>query len=427
MNPVTFITDEDIYNPDVHARFFTITSDGIVSLKPEYQADGNKNAILPKHLIVPEIVNNVAVSKLAPSIFRKNLAVVNVTIPSFITEIPERCFDGCNKLKNLYGTENIKTISHCAFQSTSCVRLKFPNLESFVKGSENKCTSIFQKCGRLVYIDIGNVTTLPDKTFNECPKLNAVRSKNGLASVGESGFSLAASLKQANLSNLTNIGNAAFLCSGMQYDWDSLQNCTFGADATVKQSNPTDFWSACKSTACENPLPTFLSQNDERWTNRAIGTSGVNYSAGCWMMCHIHTYCGLHNIALSTVEEFENIVNGISPGLLNTFTKYPNNQKAFMESLGLNVVQYSNFDQTVVQALYDALAAGKYAIMSLNGKTSNLSHVVTVYGINEKGELLIADSVARGKDDLSEPTQYTLPFQNVTAENGYPNLFIVSL
>lgn len=442
MNPVTFLTDEDIYNPDVHARYFTITDDGVVSLKPEYRgandrADcpdaisdngsgvaGSMNAYLPKHLIIPEIVDGVAVSSLAKGIFRKNLAVVNVTLPNYITVLPDRCFDGCNKLKNLYGTENIKTIGHCAFQSTSCVRLKFPNLEQFASTSGGSCTSIFQKCGRLVYIDIGNVTALPDKTFNECAKLNAVRSKNSLSSVGANGFSLTATLKQANVSGLTNIGKAAFLCSGMDYDWGSLQNCTFGVDATVKQSNPTDFWSACNFTPCENPLPTFLSQNDARWTNRQIGTSGVKYSAGCLWFCYMHSYCGLHNLALSSVEEFENIAGADLMGIFDTSI---NAEEPILTGLGLSVESNGTFNQSTLQRLYDALAAGGYAIIDLRGKSTSLGHAVIAYGINEKGELLLADSIARGKDDESEPTKYSLPFQKITAQNGSIGLQIVSL
>lgn len=71
---------------------------------------GSKNVELPKHLIIPDIINEKAVCKLAPAIFYGNLAIESVTLPITINEISERCFDGCHNLKNVYNTENIKTI-----------------------------------------------------------------------------------------------------------------------------------------------------------------------------------------------------------------------------------------------------------------------------------------------------------------------------
>ena len=435
-------------NPDVHAKYFTITDDGVVSLKPEYRgattratyADsvsdrgagvaGSKNAELPNHLIIPEIVEGKAVHSLAPAMLCDNLAVESVTLPFTITEISERCFEGCRNLKNVYGTESLKVLGHGAFQKTAIERLKCPGLES-IDG-----TSTFQNCGGLVYADVGNVTTLPDKVFNVCPKLNMVKSTSDITSAGARCFYLTPNLKHADFSGLKNIGQAAFLRSGVDCDWNSLTDCTFGTNATPKQYNPTDFWSACAFTPCENRLPTFLSQGDPRWTDKAIGTSGVAYENGCVLFAIMHIYCGLHNLSLSTAGQMESIINSISPNWLNSYTTKNADIKAHAEGLRLEVDRYGSFvydengnsDNTILQTFYDALAAGKYAIISYQEPTIT-GHAVVAYGINEKGEILIADSNSYQTDNKREATKYALPVSKLISayHNNNYCLHIVSL
>ena len=392
---------------------------------------GSENTKLPKHLIVPEIVDGKAVHSLALAIFRKNLAVESVTLPCTVTEISERCFDGCNNLKNVYGTEHIKVIGSLAFQSTAIGRLKCPNLEQLAG------TSTFQNCGRLVYADLGKITALPAKAFNFCTELTLVKSENRITSVGDRGFYLTANLKNADfIPSLKNIGQVAFLRSGVDYDWASLTGCNFGTDtsyATPMQYNPTDFWSGVAFTPCENPLPTFLSQSDPRWKNRQIGTSGVAYGSGCILMTFMHAYCGLHNIAISSVSEFEQIAG---TDWLNAYSNKNADIEQQAESLGMNVDRYGslvydengNYDNKILKTLYDALAAGKYAIIGYSEPTIS-GHVVVAYGINEKGEILIADSNTYHMDNQAEATKYALPVSKLMAasHNGQYNLHIVSL
>ena len=430
-----------LVDPDIHEAYFTITDDGVVSLKPEYRGagvsvypysvsdmgagvNGSENAKLPPTLVVPEIVNEKAVCSLAVGTFACNLAIENIVLPSTIDEIPKGCFNSCYNMVNLYNTENVKTIQKVAFQHTSIKRLRFPNLESIAD------ISAFQMCGHMVYVDVGKVTSLPDSTFNLCPNMNKVKSEGNITSVGERCFCLTPNLQHLDfVQGLTNIGSAAFLCSGMKYDWSTLTDCTFGTDATPLQYNPTDFWSTCTFTSCENPLPTLLTQNNPKWVDRKIGNSGITYNSGCNVMCAMHIYCGLHGITLSSVTEFEDIVNTINPGHLDTYTQNMNDAKAFMEGLGLTVERYTTYDQAVLQALYDALADGKYATISLVGGSNSLGHVLTVYGINDDGELLLADSYTYRKSALEEPVKYALPYHKLTAPYYYGNyiLHIVSL
>lgn len=418
-----WVSDSDI---NVHADFFVITREGLLALKPEYRgantrtgypyADsdngsgvaGSKNAELPEHLVIPETVNGTAVNRLADGIFLYNTAVKNVTFPSCVEDIPERCFDNCFNLHNLYNTDHVKSVGKTAFQSSSIYRVEFPNLETF--GG----VSTFQNCGRLVYADIGGVTSLPDKTFNSCVSLSRVKSQKKITSVGEKAFSITGNLMNLDfVSNLTNIGSAAFLSTRFEYDWNSLTGCTFGTDATQKQFNPTDFWSTCTYTACENPLPTQLTQDNPLWAKREIGSSGVTYAEGCGFFSIMHAYCGLHDISAESVEELENIVNTNYPGHLDTYTTLVNNAKFFAQGLGLTTETYKQFDQTVLQTVYDALANGKYALVGLVGTSYSLSHFVLIYGINDYGELLVIDSAVRYKDDMSKAAHLTIPYKNL--------------
>ena len=430
-------------DPDRHAEYFTITDDGVVSLKPEYRgaaskADnindvsdmgvgkvGSKNAELPKHLIIPEIVDGKVVISLAVAIFQYNDALENVTLPCTITELPKYCFSYCHYLKNVYNTENIKRIGLAAFQRADISRANFPKLEQFTG------VAPFVQCRHLVYADLGKVAEIPQSAFDTCAKLNVVKSESAFTSVGKRGFFKTPNLKHADFSCVKSVGEVAFLRSGVDCDWAALTDCTFGANATPLQYSPTDYWSTCTFTSCENKLPTHLSQHDDRWGDRQIGTSGKTYgSNGCAFFTIMHIYCGLHNLSLSTVEEMEAVINGIDPDWLNGFSANTHDIGPQAEKLGLKYERFFTFDQANLQALYNALAAGKYG-MVVYDEPNVSAHIVLVYGINAKGELLVADSAhAYWSDGEREPMKYALPIyklcDQITMSNNY-DLHIVSL
>lgn len=431
-----------ITDPDIHAEYFTITDDGVVSLRPEYRGAsnkdnlaysvsdmgigvvGSKNSELPKYLVIPEVVNDRAVYSLADGIFNENEMLESVVLPDTVDKIPLSCFNLCSNLKNVFNTENIKSVGQTAFQRTSVKRLKFPMLEQFGGAGAFMC------CGDLVYIDVGNVTDLPLYTFAFCINLNMIKSKNAIKSVGQLSLPLTANLKHAEfIQNLTSIGASAFLASGVDYDWGTLTNCTFGDDATPLQYNPTDYWSACTYTACTNPTPTMLSQDDPRWINRQIGTTDFKYDNGCTLMCIMHAYCGLHNLHLSTVMEFEEMITSIYPECLNNFTNAYNEVDTVCRSFGLSATAYTNIDKTVLQTLYNALAEGKYALVNFHGKTTTLGHCALAYGIDANGNLLLLDSETYHAYDKSIPSTYSLPWHKLSAGNfyGVENLVIISL
>ena len=418
-------------DPDCHAKYFNITESGIVSLKPEYRGQstrtayeaaisdmgsgvaGSKNAELPEHLIIPEIVDGILVDTLADAIFSQNMAIKTVTLPKTISAIPDYGFDQCSYLTDVYNTENITSLGKNCFQATAINRAYFPNLQTMGE------TNTFYVCGHLVYADIGYVTNIPKVSFERCSKLNCIKNKGTITTVGDRAFRKTVNLKRINfISDLTSIGDYAFIHSKVDYDWGSLSNCTFGTNATSAQLNPTDIWSACTFTACENPTPTRFSQYDPRWVNNVFTTWQGNgqttkYSDGCQWMCVMHIYCGIKNITLSSVTEFETIVDNINPTLRNTFQSNQEDCATFFTNLGLNATLYPKYDQTSLQAMYDALAMGGYVCILVGSGANTMGHTVVVYGINENGELLVLDSVSDTYDDRSNYLVYSIPYKNI--------------
>lgn len=426
---------------DYQANYFAITDDGTISLKPEYRgacpssnsafvyaisdkgtgAVGSKNTDLPKRLTIPEVVDEIAVVSLAPGMFLCNSQVESITIPDLVTAIPDRFCDRAFQLKELHNTERIISIGDTAFQGAQFEKVKFPNLTTMIG------QNAFSMCPFLVYIDIGKVTNIPLNTFASCMKLSRIKGGAGVTTVGNKAFNLTYRLNNVEfLPNLKSIGDRAFERCRLNYNWAGLTNCTFGTNATALQMNPTDVWSACTVTAAENPVPTLLSQHDHRWKNRVIGTSGKKYGSGCVFFTAMHIYCALHNLTISTVEEFEAIVNAKNPSILNNFITSQSYLKTMLEGLGLTVEYYSSGTQASLQALYDGLVAGKYAALDLNAASTH--HMAMIYGVKDNKELLFADSSLtpaeyHGRGD--ETIKYPMLYQNCTLTTS--PIWIVSL
>lgn len=435
-------------NADIHAKYFQISDDGVITLKREYRGAATKdnyenavsdmdlgvagslNALLPDHLIIPEIVDGKAVTSLGTAIFRYNNAIKNVTLPSTITSVPDLCFDSCLYLKNVYNTEHITSVGNAAFQKSGIVFANFPSLEALGANT-------FFECLEIVFADIGKVNELGGLVFYGCKKLNRVKSENPITKVGNKCFTGTHNLQHADFSGLTSAGASAFLRSGVDFP-EGLNTSGFGTDETYLQYSPVDYWSDRTFTPCENPLPTHLCQEDERWTNREIGTSGKTYSEGCLFFSIMHIYCGLKKIHWSTVYEMEAEVERKDPTWLDSFIpEMDADAEEQMEKLGLSAIPYGLSDSATVatlnednlQDLYDALAANKYVLM---GYDEDFNHVVVIYGVNEKGELLVADSEnASWTNGKREPLKYALPIYKLRAqENRIANVsafYVVSL
>lgn len=439
-------------DPNIHAKYFTITDDGIVSLKPEYRgacpsnrasafpmavsdngvgAHGSNSAELPEMLVIPEVVNEIAVVGLAPGMFLQNHAVVNVTLPAIVFSIPDRFCDNAWKLRIVNNTEQILTIGTSAFQKSHIEKAIFPNLTSLGNNA-------FVYCAFLVYADIGKVTKIGDYAFFMCTRLSRLKGGAEATSIGTVAFSKNYRLYNVDsFAKVKSIGQNAFMRCRLNYDWQSLKNngCTFGTDATSLQLNPTDFWSSCTPTACENPVPTLLSQLDARWDKRVIA-NGLDYANhGCAWMTIMHIYCALNNLTLTHVEQFEAICNSINPNIIGKFDRTAEKSVEILQDLGLNAelvnIKTSNA-QTNLQKIYNAVANGSYVHGLLGGAVNNSPfgyHAAMIYGVNAKGELLYADSSDQAAVEMTNGTsviKYPMPIQNsIQFDDSYVQQFII--
>lgn len=422
------LTDKDInIYPNCHAEYFTISDDGELSLKPEYRGAtskgidypnsvsdmgagvvGSLNKELPADLVIPEVVNEMAVDRLSAGMFLDNKAIEALTFPLTIDEIPDYCCSLAVNLRVLKNTEHIKKIGQRAFSSCQLEKVLFPNLEE-LGGS-----SVFLYNPYLIYADLGKITNIPTNTFTDAIALTKVKA-DSVKTVANHSFLVTPKLTNVGfIDSLTSVGDNSFWRSGVEYDWDSLKNCTFGGMATPLQVNPIDFWSDLTPTPCENPLPTQFCQRDERWVNRAYGNR--TYKDGCLQISALHVYCGLHNLTFSTVEDFENVIKAVNPDLLNRQNGKFSELKPMLEGIGLTTTRYYGIkNKDELQVLYSHLANGGYAIVELATTISN--HGVVIYGINEKKELLCLDSERYYFYDSSKPVKYAFPFHKLIDSN----------
>lgn len=429
-------------------RFFEVTADGMVSLKSVYRgaypavralegfreygesdngmsAAGSKNAELPKVLVLPDAVGGVKVKGIARGAFAGNRMIESISIPETVKEIPDYCFYDCSNLK-LIRAVGAGRIGRCALYATGIEVADFPEVtavgsSAFAKSKVREANlpsldsngmgqTAFDYCLQLETVHAGNLTTVPDAAFFGCCNLQTVSSTAGITSIGVCAFSATPKLTTVDLSEeATDIQAYAFYRSGFEYDWDALSKCAFGICATWKQLNPTVFWSDLNITECENPLPTLFNQHYPGWENRLIGQSGHEYQKGCVLFAFIHAYCGLRNMKLEGVEDFESIADSYRENILDGFKKSMEKtyeEAGFCDAFGLTCEAGAITGQEDLQKIYDALAEGKYVAVQvgtanpakvLDDTTDNdyaplEGHIALLYGVRKDGKLLVADS-----------------------------------
>lgn len=420
------------FEPDCHVDYFQITEDGVLSLKPEYRGEstrtnypdcisdrgsgvaGSKNSELPDYLYIPEIVDGIFVNQLANAMFSMNQAVEYVVLPNTITRLPEMCFDQCWHLKAVLNGDRITSIGEKCLQASSVERAFFPNLMSLEANNSFLC------CGRLVYAHIGDVESIPDTAFERCPALHTVKHNGKIKTIGKRAFRNTPRLRVIDpIGSVTSIGNYAFYGSRYEYNWDSLAGCSFGTNATCKQLNPTDIWSACTFTPCENPAPVHFSQYNPAWADQTVGNTTTKYSSACVFFNLLHVYCALRNIVVTSPKEFESIVAQIAPDVL-AYDGYMDTLASRFRALGINATHYTSYNQTVLQTIYDALAAGGYVCVTTGSGEKITGHSVVICGVNSDGEFIVLDSGSDTYDNRAIPTpKRAIHYKNFLAPSGY--------
>lgn len=410
---------EDIIN----LRYFNITQDGVLSIRPEYRADGSKYNELPRIITLPNAIDGITVTSLSPYMFAHNSLVEDIKLPDGLKNIPEYCFAWTYNLTYVRNTEYIETVGTRAFMYCYVENLEFPNLKSMAEQA-------FISAPNLETINIGNVTEIPFYAFAQDRRLYSV--------VGGR--------------NVETIGEAAFFCTDNLYRLEPIWYHTLEGENVIKNYNDTldkiergsfiasafdDFGSILEqrpqifeeySIECsdggreaynalkykikqqENPVPTCLSQHDPRWSSFIFYGDKINpetYASGCKFVSFIHAYCGLYGLSLNSPDEFESILREIEIRRGKSLIEFTTESsttwyEAMADFFDLNCEVYK--DDTVeekIENLYTAFADGKYAIVPYPSilvseddpdGPPRYGHVVMANGIRDDGRLCIVDS-----------------------------------
>ena len=437
----------EINIPDVsHKRFFDISENGIVSLKEDYRGEGSEDypasvgngtqAAFPDHLVIPDTINGIQVTALAPGMFYGNTRVKEVTIPDAVTVISEAFAMYATNLKSVENTENITEIGKLAFAGTRIKSVAFPKLQEL--GAK-----AFSLCGYLKEIDIGLATEIPERAFADCAFLEEVSSRGSVNTIGEMAFYHTRHLRNLTLlANVKNISNYAFF--GSRISTKIPAGGGIASKAFPSADNTVDFWTGVSTIPRINRITTKLSQANPEWSgdNLIVDDPDFRYGDGCSFFTAMHICSALSGKYYSKPSDFadELKANTNLSKFLYSDTYIARNPQAFFEAMGYRAELFGDgITAESYKKMVDAFLNGAYvysqaaSFKNWQSDVFDYGHAVMLYGINELGEVCVLDSAIRHEHYRSEGFElghdvytYSMPYQNLVGDNSkflivYPN------
>lgn len=425
-------------------RYFSITEAGVVSLKPDYRGSGKTSypesvgngtqAALPEKLVIPDTIDGIQVTALAPGMFYGNTRVKEVTIPDAVTAIPESFAMYAINLRTVNNTENVTSIGSKAFAATRVKQAFFPNLTEMG-------TMVFALDGYLETVDIGKVTAIPERAFADCAFLERVLGGENVTSIGPRAFYHTHKLRDLPLlAHVTSVADYAFfgsrICTSLPAGGD------IGTKAFPTVDNTKDFWTGVPYTPCKNRITTKLSQTNPKWAGESfLKDDARGYGAGCALFCVMHIHSAITGKYYSDPRDFVAELDDRDelkpflyynnwPGLFINVSKLFDALKYRTEVHGL--ADGDDLTAADYKALVDALAAGAYVYSQAglydewrDNDYFDGGHSVVLYGINELGEVCVLDSAIRhepfresGFEPDADVYTYTMPYQNLVGASS---------
>lgn len=148
---------------------------------------------------------------LGSSSFRECDRLAELSIPDYVTEIPEYCYATCKALVKPFIGKNVTKIGDFAFSSCN-------NLTAIEWGDKiaELGTNAFSSTG-VTDLDIpATVTSIGDNCFSRCSGLKTLTLHEGLESIGKYAFNYCSNLESLSLpSTIKYVGTSAFSCTGL--------------------------------------------------------------------------------------------------------------------------------------------------------------------------------------------------------------------
>lgn len=428
----------------IHKRYFDITKDGVISLKPDYRGTGSAtypdsvgNGLrleLPVNLIIPDNINGIQTTALAPGMFQFNEQIKEITLPNTITVIPEAF---CMKAVNLSAVNNTEHITHIGSKAFGITRLKkasFPNLIEMSKMS-------FASCVYLKAINIGKVNAIPDRAFAECCSLREVMGGKNVTSIGAFAFYYAYALKELPLlAHVNTVGEYAFFYSGIGTSLPAGGNISPKAFPTV--DNNIDFWTGVPYVPCQNRLTTKLSQVNPAWKDESVllDNPAVTYAHACALFVVMHIHSAISGRYYSDPRDFiaelasdpelsQFLYEDTWPGVMTNVA--PMFEKMGYRTKAIGIAAGDDLTAADYKELVDALASGAYVYAQVGRQKwweqdyYDGGHAVAIYGINELGEARVLDCAViqeyfreSGFEPDVDIYTYTMPYQNMVGPSS---------
>jgi hypothetical protein len=85
-------------------------------------------------IVIPSTYNGYPVTSMRDECLQYNTAITGVYIPSTISDVYIRAFDGCSNLSEAIISEGVQTINSSAFRGTAIINVKIPNSVTTIEG-----------------------------------------------------------------------------------------------------------------------------------------------------------------------------------------------------------------------------------------------------------------------------------------------------
>ncbi len=149
------------------------------------------------------------ITSLPDDIFSFCTSLVEVNLHNNLTSIPTNAFNNCRSLKSIVLPNKISKIGSDAFYNCeSLVDISLPETLTDI-GS-----GVFQHCASLTKFYLPkNILSIPDETFFDCTSLEKIEIKGEITSIGKSSFCRCSKLLEIVIPKSVNkIGDSAFCC-----------------------------------------------------------------------------------------------------------------------------------------------------------------------------------------------------------------------